>query len=428
MLLAPQHFQQLAARTDALLQYHMLGAAPFHWGVRRLRLDSTQLLDGTLRIIELEAVMPDGLAVSYHEGDPNSLTLDVASRGLDRGGRLMVYLTVPAARGAAQATGEFARYSSYVSAPIPDLNTGEGELVVPRLRPRIMLMAGDAPPDKYVSFPLAEVVYRDESYSLTEYIPPLLHVGEDTALGQLCARALKRVREKAVFLADRARAASATAKRPLVLETQLMAHTLACGLPPVEAMVRTGVTHPYPIFLGFCGLVGQVAGIGTALVPPVLDAYDHRNLRQTFDQVAEYINGVLDVIHEDFRPVPFRPIEGGFELAIEPEWLAGGRLVVGAVGPSAVPESDLAAWIDSSLIGSKTRMTALRERRVRGAARTRVDAPDTVGIAPRRGEVVVSIAADAHYIEAGEVLQVLGAGDSGQGRPDELVLYVATRA
>jgi type VI secretion system protein ImpJ len=428
MLLAPQHFQQLALRTEAMLQYQMLIAAPFHWGVRRFRVDPVLLPQGTFRILELEAVMPDGLSVLYHDGTATDLTVSLVGRPVERSGYITVYLVVPAARGASvSSTGEFARYASYDGAPVVDLNTGDGELPIPRLRPRIALMAGDAPPDKFVSMPLARVAYRDESFALTEFIPPLLHVSMHSELGGMCARTLKRIREKAVFLADRARAASATAKRPLVFETQLMAQTLASGLPPVEAILRTGVTHPYPLFLSMCGLVGQIAGVGSALVPPALEAYDHNNLHATFDQIVTYINGILDGVQEDFRPVPFQAVEGGFELAIDPAWIADGSLMVGAVGAASVSESDLALWLDNALIASRSRMTSLRERRVRGPGRMRLAAPDTVGIAPRRGEVIASITADPQYIEPGEVLQLLNPGDAGRGRPEEVVLYVATR-
>ena len=39
MLLAPQHFQQLGARQERLLHYHVETVSPFHYGVRSLRLD-----------------------------------------------------------------------------------------------------------------------------------------------------------------------------------------------------------------------------------------------------------------------------------------------------------------------------------------------------------------------------------------------------
>jgi type VI secretion system protein ImpJ len=64
MLLAPQHFQWQSQRQEALLHYHSAAMNPFHWGVRHLRIDPVLLVDGTLRVLELEAVLPDGLVVS----------------------------------------------------------------------------------------------------------------------------------------------------------------------------------------------------------------------------------------------------------------------------------------------------------------------------------------------------------------------------
>ena len=58
MLLAPQHFQQLVQRTEKLLTYHLGLGLPYQFGVTRLRYESTQLFTGTLRITELEAVLP----------------------------------------------------------------------------------------------------------------------------------------------------------------------------------------------------------------------------------------------------------------------------------------------------------------------------------------------------------------------------------
>src|SRR6185503_10016287 len=65
MLLAPQHFQQLSLRHELLVHYHAAQVSPFHWGVRYLEIDPVPLTDGILRVLDLEAVMPDGLAVSH---------------------------------------------------------------------------------------------------------------------------------------------------------------------------------------------------------------------------------------------------------------------------------------------------------------------------------------------------------------------------
>jgi type VI secretion system protein ImpJ len=101
MLLAPQHFQQSQARTDSLAGWHALAAAPLAWGVRHLEVDTGLLANGLLRILALDAVMPDGTAV-WHDAncaEHGLLELDLAehSAALDEAPQ-EIWLTLPRAR------------------------------------------------------------------------------------------------------------------------------------------------------------------------------------------------------------------------------------------------------------------------------------------------------------------------------------------
>jgi type VI secretion system protein ImpJ len=429
MLLSPQHFQQASVRDEILLQYHVQAASPFHWGVQRLRIDPMSLPDGTFRIVELEAIMPDGLLITHEAGDALELSVslrDAAAAAPDA--PLKIQLVVPSRRAGGVSGGSgLARYSSYESAPVADLNTGEGELAIPRLKPVPSLIIADAPPDKYVSIPLAEVVYRDEAFVPTEFIPPLLAVTPQSELGRLCAQVTRRVREKSVYLGDRARSTDVTSRSALLLDTERMAEALSMGLPPVEAMLTAGVSHPFPLFIQMCAFAGLSSAAGRAVVPPVFKTYDHTNLRATYAQVAAFVNGVLDEIHEEYRTVPFTPAGPAFELVLDAAWMRGQNLIIGAVGQAGVAEADTAAWLDGSLISSDRRMGALRDRRVRGPNRSPLASPDAMGIAARRGEVIFSVAIDPQYVEAGQKLQILHQLESAPGHPREIVLYVANR-
>ncbi len=78
MLLSPQHFQQLSARLDSLVGWQTLAAAPFSWGIRRLAFDNGLLPTGLLRVLELEAILPDGTAVQYSAANPEHGTLELS--------------------------------------------------------------------------------------------------------------------------------------------------------------------------------------------------------------------------------------------------------------------------------------------------------------------------------------------------------------
>jgi type VI secretion system protein ImpJ len=50
MLLMPQHFQQLGARGEALVAHGLAFATQHPWGVTRLKIDRSRLLNGVFRI------------------------------------------------------------------------------------------------------------------------------------------------------------------------------------------------------------------------------------------------------------------------------------------------------------------------------------------------------------------------------------------
>src|SRR5215813_8786659 len=79
LLLAPQHFQQSSLRFESLLAYATSTIAPYCWGVHHFRIDPTALVAGTVRILELEAVMPDCLVVSHNHQSDQPLELDLTS-------------------------------------------------------------------------------------------------------------------------------------------------------------------------------------------------------------------------------------------------------------------------------------------------------------------------------------------------------------
>ena len=75
MLLSPQHFQQFSARLDSLVAWQSLASAPFAWGVRKLEFDQGLLSSGLVRVLELEAIMPDGTVLQYSANHPDHGTL-----------------------------------------------------------------------------------------------------------------------------------------------------------------------------------------------------------------------------------------------------------------------------------------------------------------------------------------------------------------
>lgn len=436
MLLAPQHFQQQALRSDALLHYHAAAIAPFHWGVRRFALDQMLLGTGTLRVTELEAVMPDGLVV-YHApglgghapGPGGELQLDLAPYAdAARNSPITIHLAVAARRASgAPSDADLARFNSVEGTAITDENTGDSTVAIPRLKPRVLLLAALAdeprPPNKYVSFPLAKLVYRDEVFALTDFAAPALALELRAPLGKLCADLARRLREKAVFLADKTGAAVTPASQAATQEMRGALRSIVAGLPAFEAMLKTERAHPFGVYLGLMRLVGGLAALGGGSVPPLFDPYDHDDPRAAFIQAIQFLQRSLDRVEEAYHPIPFALERDQFVLTMDQAWLTP-NLVIGVRGAQGQAETLAAGWFEESLIGAERGLMQLFEARVRGAERRRITADGQYELLPRRGVILYEVTLEPGSLAAGESLAIWNpATTQPQARPAEILLY-----
>jgi type VI secretion system protein ImpJ len=424
LLLTPQHFQQLSLRQEALLQYVSAVVAPFNWGVRYVKIDPASLAGGTFRVLELEAVMPDGLVVSSGLRRGEDLQIDLAPFAEQmKTGAVAVHLAVAARETDALRRGDLARYESVEGDPVADESTGDGPVSIPRLRPRLSLLVTDSPPKKYVSLPLAKTTYRDESFALTDFIPPTLSVERQSPLGVMCSTAARRLREKAMYLADQLRVPASGARVGLDLKTESLIRSLVAQLPPLEAVLATGVSHPFVVYLALCQVAGQVSVMGRNLVPPAFAPYDHNDLRASFEQLLYYVARQIDEgITSSFTAHTFRYEEGVYSLMFDGGW-ANRRLALGMRGQAGMSEQDVARWGRECLIGSRTRLHSMRENRILGARRDLIERDED--LVPPRGVALFALKADREFVEPDEVLQIFNASTTGQSqRPAEIVLYV----
>ncbi len=423
MLLAPQHFQQLSLRQEALVEYSTTRFVPFAWGVHRFSIDQSLLLTGVFRVLELEAVMPDGLVVSHNSQKGVPLEIDLTPQKEEIARQTMtIHLAIPH-RACGLGKGGVARYETLEGEPVEDENADGSEVQIPRLKPRLTLLSVETPPSKYVAFPLATVEHRNEAFALTHFIPPMTEVPLSSPLGDLCSLTAKRLREKAMFLADQLQAPGATIGLPSVLETKSHIQSLVAGLPFFEAVLSTSRSHPYSLYLAFCSLAGHLAGLGNSLLPPVLPPYNHNDLRTTFEQVQAFAFRMMaEGVSEAYSGIPFRFENGVFSIAFDPSW-TDRRLLLGMRGQTGMAEKDLREWGETCLIGSQNIMGSLREKRVLGATRQFIERDEELAVS--RGTLLFVLQAQPEWVRPGEILQISNTEDSTRPfRPEEIVLYV----
>lgn len=425
MLLTPQHFQQAFLRQDLLLHYHMMATSPYPWGVRRLQVNQSLLVSGFFQVSDLEAILPDGLVV-VHPLDGQDLSINLkphedAIRARPR----IISLAVPVQRGTAAAKGELERYSTIEGEPIADLNTGDGEVSIPRLRPRPRLLFDDDVPPAYISMPIARVTVREEALGLDDsYMPPMVAVSSLSPLGGECQALARRLREKAAYLVERVRAPTAATADHMISETRGIVAALVSDLPPFEALLSSGVAHPFSLYIALCGVVGKLAMLSPELMPPALPAYDHHDVVATFGRALDFGRRMVESVHETCMAVPFRMHEGSFSLPLRESWISS-RMIIGVRRRAGESDADAIQWVEDAIIGAASQVQSIGARRIRGITRQVIERDEGLGIIPGRGQTLFVLSYDPSLMMAGEPLVIINRADlRGLHAPAEVVLFV----
>lgn len=431
MLLRPEHFEQLTARQELLLQ-HQAASTAFAWGVSVLEIDQAALSRGRLALLEFEGRLPDGLALkagSEERGGSAEPSIDLST--VDSQRPVLVYVamlaldpkqpTLPELRAVAVAEADEALRTGRQSEDFDEED--EEQAPIPRLRPRFHLLASpDGISSKYAGMPIARLEFRNGVWTMDEsFLPPVERVRSDSTLTRQCSATLRRVRELAVFLLNRYRSATAEERSETSHEI-VSARSLAAALPMTEAMTASGAVHPFSLYLAFCGLAGHVASLSADPLPPSFPPYNHDDLGQSFAELNSYINKVLtEGDTREFLGIPFTFQKNVFSLPFAAEW-AGSRLIL-AIRASSSREPGAIAWTESALIGARSLQQGMRERRVLGAGRERLAAEK--GLFVGSGVILYHLQESPDYLKVGEPLD-LATGPSALASdiPMEVTLYV----
>jgi type VI secretion system protein ImpJ len=430
MLLMPQHFQQMAARYENLAQFAATLSGAYPWGILRFEYDRSAFVSGLLRVLRIEAVMPDGFLVVGGAEFGADLELNLKSHAAEMSAEpLPVHLVIPAQR-SMSTKGDLARYVSKDGDPVADEATGLDPVHIPRLKARLALWAGSLPPARYESLPLMRVQVQNDAFQQDRFIVPVLAVEEDSPLGNLCATTLSLVRAKSYVLAEQFRTGSFKKGETDAGELRLKLQSLATGLPGPEAALQSGCAHPFALYILMCQLAGHVAGVTSGFIPPHFPPYRHDDLLGTFQPVLTFIEAaVAEAVVDAWTTIPFRVVHGNFEAG--PGAVLNGAISSGPNGARGLAlalrpapgmgEEAVERWAQDAVIGTSSVIANLLTTRVPGAGRRRVD--KLPGLVPPRGTVLFALSLDESAARPGEALQIVERY-SNEGRPVDAILYI----
>lgn len=299
--LRPQHFQQADRSFDSRLKARAELLRPYPWGLSEIQIDEDMATLGKFTVVRAKGVMPDGTAFSIPDELPPPPPLDLPGDTRDA----TIYLTLPAAQVGAQefreaesatADTRFLVSESEVSDNFSDDRGGEQiELARPNLH------FGVTRDQTYgrVLCGLAQVREMQGKRVMFDdrYIPPVQDIAATRPLKHGLVDILGRCEQRADELA--LRAAEATDGGAETFASFLLLQALNKWIPVLRHLDALPVVHPERLYQDLASLAGEIA---TLIKPerkaPPLPAYEHENLRGTFDPLFDLLQSMLSAVFD----------------------------------------------------------------------------------------------------------------------------------
>jgi type VI secretion system protein ImpJ len=334
MFLKPHHFQQSDLFQDARLAYHLRTLNPFYWGIALLRIDADALENMILRVTACDAVMADGLVISYpadarieersfqDEFPPAAATLDV-------------YLTVRALDSLGGSAERFARETERRG----DLLLRDNEVELEFLVPQAQLLFATGPTDERLaglqSLRIARVRRTGRTAPRFElvpgYAPPAISVQAAPVLISTVNEILERLCAASRTFGQfrRERGPEAVGYGVGDFEQLLARQVLNQYIPALQHALVDESLHPYHIY----GLLAELRGALTSYFPEedptTFPPYDHDDLGACYGTIAEHIRRLLErLLPMHYVELPLTRDENQFSTPLDESLFTRGAIWV----------------------------------------------------------------------------------------------------
>ena len=424
MQLLPQHFQQNALRAEGIAAWHAAAIHPWFWGVHSVDIDESALSGGTVRVLAINAVMPDGLMVGFEQGSGTALTLDLAAAvAASPRQTVTVYVAVAPLWRAGRLDARSTRYTSVTGEAVPDLASGEAPESLVVWRPELKLVTDDSKAD-FVCIPLLRIGQQGGGFARMPYIAPGPRLLPESILGRKVATLCARVREKCVFLAGRVRLAQQTGHDEDVPEISRQLRSLWARLPETEAALNSRIAHPAQVHLLLAGMAGSLATLDPAAGVPPFAPLDYNELLAGFDEITDWLIATLERVRMGYRTVPFAHDSVGFWLELPESTTQQPKLIIGLRMPSGSSEGAAAQWLQRSIIAAENHIATLSRQRMRGLAWHPLERSSQVAFSVGDDTRLFALSTQSEWFAPDQHLRIANSGSSGAVEPWEVVLFV----
>jgi type VI secretion system protein ImpJ len=309
LFLRPQHFQQQARYLERYIEGRARELRVHSWGLAELELENDLLAIGKVGLRRAAGVFPDGTPFAMPDDDPLPPPIELTPQVRDQRVFLSVALRKEGARESdrREAVEGLVRLKSQdfeVRDTTSDSSTA-ATLEVAALRSRLLLASESR--EDFACIPLAHIreCRADKVVVLDDrFIPTVLNAHRSARLATFMTELQGLLHQRGEALAARAVASGRGGAAEIA--DFLMLQTVNRYEPVVDHYVADRFVHPEDFYRLCLEIAGDLATLTANTRRPVkLPAYQHEELRASYDPLIAALRAALSVVLEQNAvPIP----------------------------------------------------------------------------------------------------------------------------
>ena len=305
LFLRPQHFQQQDAYHEWRLAQGMRNLHPYAWGVRSIKVDTDALQAGSLRLLELQVVLPDGEFYNAPAEDllPAAVALDAAF-GSNNDAVMHVAAAPLRANGSnfASTREEADTATRYYQdqQDVEDHYTDASAAQLSMLRKSVKLMSEHEPRGHLVTMPVLRLRRKATGgFELDPgYVPPSLSIQASPVMYLYLRRLLDVLQAKvdALYGFHREPSKNIIEFRSGDVASFWLLHTASAAYASLSHLLRHPGLHPERLFQRLLELAGALLTFSKGHTLADLPAYDHAAPGPAFVRLDHIVRELLETV------------------------------------------------------------------------------------------------------------------------------------
>ncbi len=360
LFLRPQHFQHQDAYHEWRLAQVTRLLHPYAWGLRSIQIDADALQTGMLRVLELQAVLPDGELYNAPTEDdlPPPVALSELTDVSQGGNDLVFHLALAPLRHSGtnmadsrEAADVAVRYFQHpVQAADVFTQAAQSEVIV--LRKSARLLPEAEPRGHLVSLPVIKLKRTSTGgfEQDTRFMPPAINLQASSAVLLQLRRLLDVLQAKvdALYGMHREPSKNIIEFRSGDVASFWLLHTASTAFAGLSHLARNPGLHPERLFEKLLEVAGSLMTFSKNFTLADLPSYDHLNPGPGFSRLDQIVRDLLEtVISTRYFAIALNEVMPSFHQGrLESEAVAQGTQLYLGVS-AAMPPAELVEMVPS---------------------------------------------------------------------------------